>query len=413
MKGEGDMAEYSHSQLDKFEQCPRQYKFIYVDRIKRKDEGVEAFLGQRFHDAMEWLYAERAFRCVPLEELLDYYEKDWAKQWHADVKIKKKGRTQDEYRLMGRRFIEDYYKRHHPFDEGRVLGLERYIRFPLDDQGRYKCKGIIDRLMVSPDGAFEVHDYKTGSNLPGQPEADQDRQLALYQIGVQLLWPEARERGVRLVWHHVAHDVEMRSTRTPGALEELKAGIAALIDRIEAETEFPVNESALCDWCSYWDLCPNKKHLVKVEALPKDKWKDEPGVVIVDAYAERWRKKRALETEVKALDGEIEGLREAAIAFAAKEGVQVIAGTDARLRVTGRDCVVSPKKGTEERAALEAKLRDLGVWDEVAALDPYALEEVVMTGKWAPDVLDALKAYLKTEKRYALTLATKTEGDEG
>ncbi len=73
---------------------------------------------------------------------------------------------------------------------------------------------------------------------------------------------------MRLVWHHVAHDVEMRSTRTPAALEELKAGIAALIDRIEAETEFPVNESALCDWCSYWDLCPVKKHLVKVEALP-------------------------------------------------------------------------------------------------------------------------------------------------
>ncbi|MBM3305367.1 MAG: PD-(D/E)XK nuclease family protein [Candidatus Aminicenantes bacterium] len=56
------MAEYSHSQLSKFEQCPLQYKFIYVDGIKRYEEGVEAFLGQRFHDAMEWLYRERAFR---------------------------------------------------------------------------------------------------------------------------------------------------------------------------------------------------------------------------------------------------------------------------------------------------------------------------------------------------------------
>ncbi len=132
----------------------------------------------------------------------------------------------------------------------------------------------------------------------------------------------------------------------------------------------------------------------------------------MDAYAERWRKKKALETEVKALDGEIEGLREAAIAFAAKEGVQVIAGTDARLRVTGRDCVVSPKKGTEERAALEAKLRDLGVWDEVAGLDPFALEDAVMAGKWAPGVLDALKAYLRTEKRYTVSLTTKAESNE-
>ena len=123
---------------------------------------------------------------------------------------------------MGRRFIEDYYKRHYPFDEGRVLGLERYIRFPLDDEGRYNCKGIIDRLMLAPDGAFEVHDYKTGSNLPEQADLDKDRQLALYQVGVQKLWPEAKE--VRLIWHLVAFDVEMRSSRTPEALEAAQEG---------------------------------------------------------------------------------------------------------------------------------------------------------------------------------------------
>src|SRR5512136_979984 len=125
------MAEYSNSQLSTFEQCPLQYKFIYVDGIKRYEEGIEAFLGQRFHDAMEWLYGERAFRCVPLEELLDYYGHNWDENWHPEVKIVRAGRTPYDYRLMGRRFIEDYYKRHHPFDEGRVAGLERYIRFPL------------------------------------------------------------------------------------------------------------------------------------------------------------------------------------------------------------------------------------------------------------------------------------------
>jgi len=135
------MPEYSISQLDKFEECALQYKFLYVDKIKRYEEGIEAFLGQRFHDAMEWLYGERALRIVPLEELLDYYEKDWAKQWHAEVKIRKEGRTQDDYRLMGRRFIEDYYKRHHPFDEGRVLGLEKYIRFPREGSPAHMALG--------------------------------------------------------------------------------------------------------------------------------------------------------------------------------------------------------------------------------------------------------------------------------
>jgi putative RecB family exonuclease len=403
------MAEYSHSQLSKFEDCKLQYKFIYVDGIKRKEEGIEAYLGQRFHDAMEWLYGEKAFRVPTIEEVLDYYEKDWAAKWHDDVKIVKEGRTADDYRLMGRRFIEDYYKRHHPFDEGRVLGLERYIRFPLDDAGRYRIKGIIDRLMLAADGVFEIHDYKTGSKLPDQRGVDTDRQLALYQIGVQALWPEARERGVRLVWHEVAFDVEMRSTRTAEALEELKARTAALIDRVEAETEFPLHESALCGWCPYWDLCPAKKHLVKVEALARDKWKEEPGVSIVDAYAERWRKKKEIEAEKDAVEKEMEAIREAAIAYAEKEGVQVIAGTEARLRVTSRDAVISPKKGTEERMALEAELRRLGVWDEVAALDTYALEDAVTAGKWGPEVRTALDAYIKTEKRWTVTV--KENGD--
>jgi CRISPR/Cas system-associated exonuclease Cas4 (RecB family) len=303
---------------------------------------------------------------------------------------------------MGRRFIEDYYKRHHPFDEGRILGLERYIQFPLDDEGRYKCKGIIDRLMLAPDGAFEVHDYKTGSNLPDQAELDKDRQLALYQVGVQKLWPDVKE--VRLIWHLVAFDVAMKSARTPEALEALKKELGELIDRIEATTEYAPHESALCDWCPYWDLCPVKKHLVKVEALPKDKWKDEPGVVIVDAYAERWREKRELDAETKAVEAELDVLRDAAIAFAEKEDVQVIAGTEARLRVTGKERVVSPAKGSEEREALERELRAAGVWDDVSTLDASALEKAVTDKKWAPEVLVRLKAYISTEKRYTVTL---------
>ena len=401
------MPEYSISQIGTFEECPLQYRLIYVDRIKRYEEGVEAFLGQRFHEAMEWLYRERAFRIVPLEELLAYYEKQWAENWHAEVKIARKERTGNDYKLMGRRFIEDYYKRHYPFDEGRVLGLERYIRFPLDKEARYACKGIIDRLVLAPDGAFEIHDYKTGSKLPEQADVDKDRQLALYQIGVQTLWPEARD--VRLIWHLIAFDLEMRSRRTPEALEGLKRDIAGLIDKIEATTEYEPHESALCGWCPYWDLCPVKKHLVKVEGLPRDRWKDEPGVVIVDAYAERWRKKRELEAEVKTVQGELDEIRDAAISFAEKEDVQVIAGTEARLRVTGKDRITAPAKGSEEREALERELRAAGVWDQVATLDASALEKAVAEGRWEPAVIDRIKAFVSAEKRYTVTLSENSK----
>lgn len=113
--------------------------------------------------------------------------------------------------------------------------------------------------MLAPDGAFEIHNYKTGSKLPEQKELDEDMQLALYQIGVQNLWPKAGGGTARRVRSGVQH---------------------------------------------HWDLCPAKKHLVKVEALPRDRWKDEPRVVIVDTDAEKWRKKKGLEAETKTVKRE-------------------------------------------------------------------------------------------------------------
>jgi RecB family exonuclease len=84
----------------------------------------------------------------------------------------------------------------------------------------YRVRGIIDRVVRAADGAVEIHDYKTGRWVPSQQELDQDRQLALYQIGV-----EARYEGTatRLVWHYLLRDQVRVSTRTPDQLDELRA----------------------------------------------------------------------------------------------------------------------------------------------------------------------------------------------
>ncbi|MBE0711081.1 MAG: hypothetical protein IH583_01770, partial [Candidatus Aminicenantes bacterium] len=54
-------------------------------------------------------------------------------------------------------------------------------------------------------------------------------------------------------------------------------------------------------------------------------------------------------------------------------------------------------------------LRAAGIWDEVAALDPFALEKAMAEGKWAPEINERLKAYISTEKRYTVTISEKPE----
>ncbi len=55
----------------------------------------------------------------------------------------------------------------------------------LDEEGEYKVGGAIDRLDEDDEGIYEIHDYKTSETLSEQKKLDDDRQLGLYQIGVQ------------------------------------------------------------------------------------------------------------------------------------------------------------------------------------------------------------------------------------
>ncbi|MDI6846268.1 MAG: PD-(D/E)XK nuclease family protein, partial [Candidatus Saccharicenans sp.] len=59
---------YSHSKLSTFENCPLKFKLAYIDEIRVEEEGIEAFLGSRFHQAMEKLYSELPFRTMTLDE---------------------------------------------------------------------------------------------------------------------------------------------------------------------------------------------------------------------------------------------------------------------------------------------------------------------------------------------------------
>ena len=166
------MAIYSHSRLETFKKCPLQYKFQYIDKIKRKEESIEAFLGSRFHEGMEKIYQNISFKTFTLNELLDFYEDIWNKKYHDEIMIVNTERTAEDYKRIGNNCIMDYYNRYYPFNQGKVLGIERLVTINLDDSGEYRLRGYIDRLDQTNDGIYEIHVYKTGKSLPEQNIVD-------------------------------------------------------------------------------------------------------------------------------------------------------------------------------------------------------------------------------------------------
>lgn len=169
------------------------------------------------------------------------------------------------------------------------------LSFSLDDQNKYRLMGYIDRLSCTSDGVYHIHDYKTSAYLPSQEQADSDRQLGLYHIGVQKKWPDIK--NIKLTWHYLAFDRELASSRSDQAIAQLVADTTRIIDEIESAREFAPKESGYCEWCEYPDLCPMRKHFYTVEALPPNEYLTEPGVVLVNKYAELREKAGEIDEE--------------------------------------------------------------------------------------------------------------------
>lgn len=239
---------FSHSRLWLYESCPEFYKLRYIDKLAPPiPTAMPLFLGTATHEALEWLYHQVKHREVSVDELIEYFTENWTKKIEEEEIEIENGDEMDNYN-KGVRFLTDYYTKNKPFNQ-KVIAIEHKILFPLDDEGKYKIQGFIDRLDMGEDGVYEVHDYKTNQSLKKKEEFDNDRQLALYDIGLRETF--GKDIKVRLIWHFLNFNMRIVSERTPAQLEKLKADTLELVKKIESTTEWPSCGGRYCDWCKY------------------------------------------------------------------------------------------------------------------------------------------------------------------
>ncbi|MFB3887557.1 MAG: RecB family exonuclease [Thermodesulfobacteriota bacterium] len=399
------MPTYSHSQLSTYETCPHQYKLAYIDKIEVETEGIEAFMGSRVHDALERLYRDlKVTKLNTVEELIEFYHQNWEKNWNDRVQIIRKEYTAEDYRRLGEKCIADYYKRYHPFDRGKTLGLEENIYFPLEEEGNYWIRGFIDRLTLVDSSVLEIHDYKTSSRLPSQGDVESDRQLAFYQMGVGGKWQNIQE--VRLIWHYLTFDTEIHSSRTPEQLRQLREATLELIRRIETDRQFLPKEGPLCDWCDYQGFCPKRKHRISVGSLPLNEYLNEEGVALVNQYVDLKEKKRLLDEEV---DRELANIEEALYAYAQREEVEAVFGRDhvAKIKIETKEKY--PLKGDPRRKTLDELIKKTGKWMEVSDLNPWMLARVIGRGGWPPSLVNKIKGFSTLEETRSISVSKLKE----
>ena len=397
------MPVYSHSRLRVYETCPRQYRYQYVDRVKVPEvETAEMFLGSHVHAALEALYRSVKVGHTPtLDEVLDGYRKTWDAQWASTIRIGDPERVAADYQALGARQLGDFYARYHPFDQERTVAVERRILFPLDETRKLWMQGYIDRLSVTREGTWQIRDYKTGQWLATQQDVDADRQLALYQIGVQRHFPR-HARNVELIWHYTAHDLELRSRREPEALRELEARTLGLVESIQTDTSWTLREGGHCQRCAYQPICPAWAHLFPPVMPSLLAPRHEDGTALVDRLA-------ALHAERQALDARIAETEAALVAYAAALEVSSVFGSTHRARISLRHTLAFPKKGDPARAALEQALKAGGRWEEVAQLSLALVARRIAEGAWPADLAEGVRGFGQPGHKPRVTLSKREE----
>lgn len=381
----------SHSSLQAFEQCPRKYYYHYINPTTETGPGIiEAFLGSRVHKSLEALYKARMQgEAWSVDRLLDHYRGEWKENYDPkEVACYKKGQTPAAVRRIGENCLIKYHARHAPFDTGTTIAIEQRLRFSLNGDNRCQLTGFIDRLSKRADGTVEIHDYKTNSKLPSQAQQDADRQLALYQLGVQKLWPQFRK--VELVWHFLRFDTEIRSTRTPLQLKVLKQQTTELMDDIESrgkqEDRFEPRRGKLCSWCEYQNHCPLFRHQSKVDAMPADQYRKEPAAKLITRHVKLTERINGLKEQADDLNTQRGAVEQALIAYAHKHHLTQLASKTHEAFVEEKIAVSFPTKtgDDEANAELEAKLRRSSFWDRVCGLNLSTLKKLWSTPAEAP-----------------------------
>ncbi|HET8659585.1 MAG TPA: PD-(D/E)XK nuclease family protein [Micromonosporaceae bacterium] len=257
------------SKLAAYEDCPRRYRFAYVDRPAppKGPPWAHNSLGASAHTALRnWHGLPPARRLR--EALPGLLKATWVGEGYRD----------DEQQRAAFRaalgWLESYVETLDPQVE--PLGVERVVGART---AVLALSGRVDRIddRTGPDGAPEavIVDYKTGRAGLSGDDARGSQALGLYAFATARVF---RRRCQRVELHHlptgavVAHEHSPESLARHVRRAEETAGDIVAAERLVTDGEdpdeaFPTRPGIRCSWCDYRRVCPEG-----VNAPPREPW---------------------------------------------------------------------------------------------------------------------------------------------
>ncbi len=241
------------SRLGTFEDCPRRYRFTYIDRPSppKGPPWAHNSLGASVHTALRSWFDLAPDRRRP-EAVAGLLRATWVREGYRD-----EDQERDAFnRALG--WLDSYLDGLDPDFE--PVAIERTVAAKT---ATLALSGRVDRI-DDVDGELVIVDYKTGRSGVSVDDARGSRALALYAFAAERVF---RRRCRRVELHHLPTGVIATHEHTDESLArhvsraEQTAADALAAERaaaggVDPDVAFPETPSPICGWCDFRRSCP-------------------------------------------------------------------------------------------------------------------------------------------------------------
>jgi hypothetical protein len=256
------------SKLGAYVDCPRRYRYSYVDRPTppKGPPWAHNSLGASVHTALKNWYAVAADRRTTgaMPTLL---KATWVREGYRDT---------DQERVAYRHalgWLEGYAGGLDPHEE--PLGVERVVATKTAVLAFNGRADRIDARTGESGPEAVIVDYKTGRHGLDADDARGSQALALYAFAAQRVFRRPCHRvelhhlptGTVAVHEHTDESLNRQVARAEDTARDIIAAEKAVAAGADPDVEFPTNPGSLCGWCDFRRTCP-----AGAEMAAKEPW---------------------------------------------------------------------------------------------------------------------------------------------
>ena len=241
------------SRLVSFEDCPRRYRYTYVDRPTppKGPPWAHNTVGSAVHAALRAWWELPIDRRTPLAARQLMYQA-WSDNGFRDAE------QAERWRARAATWLTDYVEGLDPTDE--PVGVERQVAATTE---RLALSGRVDRIDQRGDELVIV-DYKTGRSVSTDDDARGSPALAAYVLGARrtLRRPCTRVElhhlpsGTVAAFEHTEKSLANHVRRAEDVAVDIGAATAAMEAGEDPDVAFPAVPGRQCSWCDFRPSCP-------------------------------------------------------------------------------------------------------------------------------------------------------------